>query len=173
MLVYIWRIWCTVESAYFEVESASAPSSHGGHAIDASRTAIVGFLNSDKAGTGKHVQAVFSEDEDKPYALIDTSSVWSAVGDFRFPGTNAWTPATMNAVMKSDCSSHKHDVRLYDVTHAKVVCQLGMTALSATPTVYSVTAFSNLPEGESVFEVQVKAESSSYAGKIFWVDLEG
>jgi len=174
MLVYIWRYWCEVESAYFEIESASPPTSHGAHAIDASKSVIVGFLNSDKrSGGGRNAQAIFSEDETKPYAWISDIS-WVAVGSLRFPGTDAWTPTAMVAVLERfDNFAFKHAVRLYDVTHAKVVCDSGLVLFPQAPTVHSVTAFSNLPAGESVFEVQVKSESTNCKGKIYWVDLEG
>jgi len=176
MLVYIWRYWCEVESAYFEIESASAPTSHGAHAIDTSKSVIVGFLNSDKqysGGGGRRATAIFSEDETKPYAWISDIS-WVAVGSLRFPGTDAWTPTAMAAVLERfDNFAFKHAVRLYDVTHAKVICDSGLVLLNQTKAVYSVTAFSNLPAGESVFEVQVKSESTSCKGKIYWVDLEG
>lgn len=176
MLVYNWRIWCTVENAWFEAASASVPTSHGAHAIDTSKSAIVGFLNSDKpysGGGGRRAQAIFSEDETKPYAWISDVS-WVAVGSLRFPGTDAWTPTAAVAVLERfDNFSFKHAVRLYDVTHAKVICDSGLLLLAQAPVAYDVTAFSNLPAGESVFEVQVKSESSSCKGKIYWVDLEG
>ena len=176
MAVYIWRIWCTVEGAYFEVASESAPANHGGHAIDTNKTVILGLLNSDKAetGTGRHVQAIFTEPDTLCWAAILNTS-WTTIGSLRFPGTNEWTPIALKAVMEKDVcgSSYKHDVRLWDVTHSLQICALGMTLLADDPTIYAVTAFANLPAEESVFEVQVRSAHSSYDGKIYWVDLVG
>lgn len=74
---------------------------------------------------------------------------------FLFPGTDVvGTPTVMKAIIWKDAGATSVDIRIYDLTNAQVITTKSGT--SDTPVMELLTAPSNLPTGQAIFEIQIK-----------------
>lgn len=95
MAIFTWRVYDTVVGAHFEVESLTRPTDRDGNAIDDNRTVIL--CDDRSCSPVNRIETTFKKDS-QPYMLVD-QTVFTTVGEIIFPGTDAWTPTLVRAIM--------------------------------------------------------------------------
>jgi len=107
-------------------------------------------------------------DSDRDYSEGRYTS-WSVLASFIFPGTAEVTPAKLSAVLSRSHSSGTSYVRMIDMGTGLEICSLNYTEKDKST--YLSTTLSNLPIGESIFEIQGKRSGSGRA-RIHFIGLK-
>jgi hypothetical protein len=105
----------------------------------------------DAADEGKLKEIGF---HDNSQPDVSTSSVtYTIVASFVYGGSTAvGTPTYMKAILHTSATSG--DIKIYDVTNGNTIVEKNFT--NTTKAIIDLGTLSNIPTGESIFEVQVK-----------------
>lgn len=90
-----------------------------------------------------------------------TDIIYSTVFTSVYPGSKQITSLTNIKITGYLASGTSYQVRIYDVTNAKVIASGSFT--NANITINSLTGVANIPSNESIFELQCKVTGTSVA----------
>lgn len=184
-MAFLWRVFCLTEGVYhFAVtptlaEPTECPTDAG--PIDVDATVLLGLSGPNGEfpsfflAPAHHVEAALREEAGNPHTSFNSTS-FETVGAFAYSGTDIWEAVNVVLVLSkspSPSNSLRHNIRLYDITNNKAIAELGLTLLTTTPSVLTISSLSNLPPAPAVIEVQGQLETSSAPkGLISYVRLE-
>jgi len=101
---------------------------------------------------GYSIDLNFIKDANNPFIII-SSTTWSEVTTFVFPGTNVWTPTIADFVCRL-ADTGTGDIRIYDVTNNTVIAQVSLT--SSVKQILTDISLTNLPATKAIFEVHLQ-----------------
>lgn len=105
-----------------------------------------------------------------------SANSWTRAGTFIYRGTSFSSPlVTILALMYTRNINTWHRVRIFDITNTQIIATGTQTNIGTdmVPVIVNLGAVSNLPLGESVFEVQILSTDASGAEGITGTQLIG
>ena len=91
-----------------------------------------------------------------------TTNTYTTIASFSFPGTNLWrNVSNIKVISFMEYGGTSYMVRIYDITNNNQVCL--KTFSNTDENIYDLGILSNLPNNESIFEVQAKISGSTVA----------
>lgn len=119
-----------------------------------------------EAGSGSGVTAIEVSIE-----ADTTSSSYTVIGQFIFRGTAVLSTLSKIKAIVHATSTAVMDVKVYDLTNALTIAELlGVT--ETVPTIKDLGTLSNVPSGESIFEIQVRKSSGGGSVDFHALSLE-
>lgn len=94
------------------------------------------------------------------FFIESTSASWTAVTEFRFPGTATANPDTVKMILALSSGAGNMGARIYDATNGNPIVEIDPLAVTAVPLIYDLGTVSSLPASEAIFEVQVRKVAS-------------
>lgn len=120
------------------------------------------YVDDSVGGGGYCATVCFAET--LPYAQV-TSSSYSKVGSFPFPGTTA-VGSPIECIIASYLNAGTDmDIRIYDVTNAQTICEL-IDQSNGTVALVDLGTLSNLPANAAIFEIHLLATGSGPKARI-------
>ena len=83
------------------------------------------------------------------------STNWTAVTEFRWPGSAVATIDAIKMIMSGSAAGGDAAVRIFDLTNSQVIAVANPLAVTGAPLIYDLGGVSNIPAGESLWEVQL------------------
>lgn len=92
-------------------------------------------------------------------AISSNNNSYTIVGRIHFLGTTYYkSPVKIQAIMQTSVGVIGN-IRLYDVTNAKVIVEKTGIPANTSPTIFDLGVISNLPVSEAIFEIQMQRTS--------------
>lgn len=178
-MAFLWRVFCLTEGVYHFtvtptlVEPTVCPTDAG--PIDPIATVLVGLSRPDGSfppfsdAPAHDVEASIQMEDGRPYAMVSTTT-FKTVSSVEYPGTNIWEAVRTIFVLSTPSSqgsddttmSRQHKLRLFDVTNNITILETPFISAHTAPMVFESSAFTGLPIGRAVIEIQLKRTSGSW-----------
>lgn len=108
-------------------------------------------------------------DSNNPF-IVKLSTSYTAVARFVFQGSTIVSVPSKIEVIGSVSILGNSSIRLFDVTNSTVIAEVtGITSL--TPIVIDLGTISNIPAGQSIFEIQTKGSLITVGSRISSVNI--